>query len=72
MQRLKVFASRRAREQEWIVGRWEEGTPLKVKPRSQRNQEDVEPSSRWLKRIRRGVCTIFRRSEKRNVGWTNL
>jgi hypothetical protein len=29
-----------------------------VKPRNQRNQEDVEPSSRWLKRIKGGVCTI--------------
>jgi hypothetical protein len=58
MQRSKVFASWRAREQEWIVGRWEEETPLKVKPRSQRNQEDIEPSSRWLKRIKGGVCAI--------------
>jgi hypothetical protein len=39
-------------------------TPLKVKPRNQRNQEDVEPSSRRLKRIRGGVCAAFRRSER--------
>jgi hypothetical protein len=36
---------------------------MKVKPRNQRNQEDVKPSSRRLKRIRGGVCAIFRRSE---------
>jgi hypothetical protein len=35
-----------------------------VKSRSQRNQEDVEPSSQRLKRIRGGVCAIFRQSER--------
>jgi hypothetical protein len=37
---------------------------VKVKPQNQRNQEDVEPSSQQLKRIRGGVCAAFRQSER--------
>jgi predicted DNA-binding antitoxin AbrB/MazE fold protein len=63
-----VFASRRAREREWTIGRLEEGSRLKVKPRNQRNQEDIdEPLSRWLKRIKGGVCAISDKEEEESI-----
>jgi hypothetical protein len=66
MQHLKVFVSWRAQEPEWIVRRSEEGSLLRVKPQNQRNQEDIDPLSQWLKGRRGGVCAIFRQREKRN------